>query len=130
MAILDTSFLIDLQNQEEYAIATLERLKTDGDRLHVAAQAAIEYLAGLQDPMAGMRKLEESFHLVLVDRETIIEAARISRDARGRGKTAPWTDVQIAATALLGDDTVVTSDEAVFESLGCRVINHRRTPTH
>lgn len=118
MPVLDTSFLIDLERRREHALAALERMLRDGEPLLVPAQVAVEYLAGLEDPLAGLYGLEASFAVVPFGRAQLLEAARLARGAMRRGAFPGWGDAQVAALAALERTYVVGADAAHFEALG------------
>lgn len=125
MAILDTSFLIDLERNQRAAKEALEWLLAQEEPLLVPAQVAIEYLSGIEDPVQGLHKLNGSFVVVGVGQEQILEASRLGRGALERGHRPGWGDLQVAALARLEGSRVVTADPGPFERLGCAVWNHR-----
>jgi predicted nucleic acid-binding protein len=125
MAILDTTFLVDLQHGEDAAQAALHALADGPERLVVPAQAAIEYLAGMKDPVAGLTDIERSFELVPLVRENILEAARLGRQGLQEGSFQGWADTQIVATAQLMGAEVVTADPDDFRAYGCETWDYR-----
>lgn len=125
MAILDTTLLVDLQHGETAAQAALHVLEDGPERLVVPAQAAVEYLAGMKDPVAGLNDIERSFELTPFIREHILEAARLGREGLQEGSFEGWADTQIAATAQLMGEEVVTANPGDFESAGCEVWDYR-----
>lgn len=125
MAVLDTSFLIDLAKQEEIADQTLKHLQYRGERLIVPVQVALEYLTGLDDPIEGMRDIESSFQLIPFGKNQALRAARAAREAFAAGAFPGWPDVLIATTALLEQETIITADAGHFRALGCRVWDYR-----
>ena len=125
MAILDTTFLVDLQHGEDAAQAALQVLADGPERLVVPAQAAIEYLAGMKDPVAGLTDIERSFELVPLVRENILEAARLGRQGLQEGSFQGGADTQIAARAQLMGAEVVTADPDDFRAYGCETWDYR-----
>lgn len=128
MPVLDTSFLIDLERGDPDAEAVLERLAADAEPLIVPAQVAIEYLSGIEDRTVGLHMIDSSFLLSEVTREQVLEAARIAREAIGRGEFPGWADVQVAAVAILEATPVVTANPRHFRALGCEATEYRRAP--
>lgn len=125
MPVLDTSFLIDLERKREAARAAFERLLADGAPLLVPAQVAAEYLAGLEDGLAGLHHLEASFAVVPFGRMQLLEAARLARAASDRQAFPGWADAQVAALAALEQTYVVSADRAHFEALGVPCWDYR-----
>ena len=128
MPVLDTSFLIDVQHQAPTAQDALRHLRENGDALLVPAQAAIEFLHGFEDQVRALHRLEESFRLVELDRETILETAFLSRQARRNGFPPQWEDAQIAAVASLEQTYVVTANPRHFEQLSVPCWDYRMEP--
>ena len=126
MAVLDSSFLIDLERRTPEAMEALDRLVTEEESLLVAPQAAIEYLSGIEDRATALRVLEESFVMVALERDHVLEAARLARDAFGAGSFPGWADAQIVAAAVLEATFVVTADPKRFRALGVPVWDYRR----
>ncbi len=131
MAVLDTSFLIDLERNLETATSALDWLLGHEEPLLVPAQVAIEYLAGIDDPEAALHRINTSFVLVGVDQEQVLVAGRAARRALQAGLRPGWADLQVAALALLEAAVIVTADPGGFERLGCNVWEYRsrRAPT-
>jgi predicted nucleic acid-binding protein len=126
MAVLDTSFLIDVERRKTRALAAYDRLVDDAVPLLVPAQVAAEYLAGLQDDVAGLHQLEASFAVIPFGRVQLLEAARIARAAFAHGTFAGWADAQVAALAVLEQTFVVSADRAHFEQFGVPCWDYRR----
>jgi predicted nucleic acid-binding protein len=115
MPVLDTNFLILLARGDPKAKAAARRLT--GLDLIVPAQAAMEYLCGIEDPVAELQGLRESFRLIHTTDEVVLEAVRL-RMARRPGPTKPnWGDLHIAAVAALGGTYVVTTNKRHFTQL-------------
>ncbi len=123
MPVLDTSFLIDLDRRRSEAIDALNRLK--GTDLIVPAQAATEFIAGYDDPLAALSVLQASFRLVLPDEDLLVMAAQIRQRARDDGKRPAWGDVHIAAATHLSATYIVTADKRHFRALDCRLWDYR-----
>lgn len=125
MAVLDTSLLIDLERGQSSARKALDWLLARDEPLLVPAQVAIEYLAGVDDPVQGLHRLNSSFAVVGVGQEQILEASRVGRRALVEGHRPGWGDLQIAALALLEGSLIVTADPASFRKLRCQVWDYR-----
>ena len=94
----------------------------DKEPLILPYQAAAEYLAGVDDAVAGLHGLVSSFALSRPSEAHILEAARLAGSLRRR---PPWGDIHIAAVALLESTYVLTANPKDFAALGCRVWDYR-----
>lgn len=126
MAVLDASFLMDLERGLPSARGALDRLVQAEEPLLVPAQAAIEFLAGVGDQPTALHRLEAAYVVRELDRAGLLEAARLAREAFGRGAFPGWADAQIGALASLEATFVVTADVAAFRRLGSPVWDYRR----
>jgi predicted nucleic acid-binding protein len=126
MPVLDSSFLIDAQNGLAAAKKALETIQDE--RLLVPYQAALEFVSGFQDQVAGLRVIRENFELLLPDEDQLLEAATMFRRAATNGKRMSWADLHIAAVAKLEDDVLLTADARAMRSTGVRVWDYRNAP--
>ncbi len=118
LPVIDTTFLIMLERGGTVAEKALETLVKHDDRLIVPHQVAIEYLAGLEDPVVGFHMIEASFRTGSLTTEHVLEAAHLARTAFAKGVFPGWADIQIASFARLENTFVVTSNVRHFEALG------------
>jgi predicted nucleic acid-binding protein len=125
MAVLDTSFLIDLERGSDAALAALDHMVDERRPIRVPAQAAAEYVSGFEDPVANLNDLERSYEVLAHDREHLLETAQLARAAFVEGAFPGWTYTQIAAAAVLADEPVLTADPGDFDALGCAVWAYR-----
>ena len=93
--------------------------------LHVPFQAATEFLAGVEDPVAGLHLLVASYGVVMPTHAHLLEAARL---ARRPGRRPNWGDIHIAAHALLESTYVITANPKDFRALDCMVWDYRNEP--
>ena len=112
MAVLDTSYLIALSHKVPAAIRMQQRLEEGGDPLMVAAVSWMEFLAGIPDDRraAAATLLGKAARLVPFEREAAEVAARIQHSLLVKGRRRGWNDLQVAATALVSGQPVVTMD--------------------
>lgn len=122
MPVLDTTYLLDLEDHPEGLRSFHDDLASGGEDLVVPAQVAIEYAAGLEDPAEGLRRLREAFTFVPADEAVALQAALLAQEAFARGAFPGWPDIQIAATARWLGMAVVTGDRKHFEPLGIMII--------
>lgn len=118
MPVLDTNVLIGLAHGHPAATVAIRRALADGPLL-VPAQAALEFLAGVQEPVESLRALRRSFVLVHSDDDQVLEGATLRARVRGKAAERPrWADIRIAAVARLEGTYVVTTNKRHFTQLG------------
>jgi predicted nucleic acid-binding protein len=112
VAVLDTSFLIDLEADEPRAWARLEGLTAAAAPFRVPAAVWIEYLAPMSpaERSDAARALESLVQFVPLDRGIADRAATLQAEMLERGKPLAWHDLQVAATALEVQEEVVSND--------------------
>ncbi len=130
MVVLDASFLIDLEHGHDGALAAFHAMVEDQMPMRIPAQAAAEYIAGFEDPVANLNDLEQTYEVVAQDRARILETARLARASISTGDFPGWTDVQIAASAVLGNEPIATADSGDFTPFGCDVWDYRNEVRH
>ena len=123
MPVLDTSFLIDLQEGKPEARRAIDALA--GQDLVVPGHAVLEFLAGFEDPAQALHFLKSAFRVAWSGEEHVLEGAKIRLAAARSGRRPAWGDVHIAATAVLEGSYVVTADSRDFEAIGVAAWNHR-----
>lgn len=128
--LLDASFLIDLEKGSDAALAAFHTMVEDRIPMRVPAQAAVEYIAGFEDPVANLHDLERSYDLIEHGREQLLETARLARESFSDGAFPGWTDTQIAAAAVLLDEEVATANHEHFDALDCGVWDYREEVRH
>lgn len=112
MPVLDTAVLIRLAGGDATAARAVQTLRAQG--LLVPAHAAMEFLSGVDDPVAELAWLQRHFQVIHPTDRTILEGARMRRQLREQGLRRPgWGDIHIAAEAALAGTLVVSSDKAM-----------------
>ncbi len=115
MAVLDATFLIDLDKEVPAAGAQLDRLEEDAEPLRVPAAVWVEYLHTF--PPARRREARRLLEgLVLFEpfsRSLADAAARLRHELRNAGARLGWHDLQVATTALHHDEPVVSRDRGL-----------------
>jgi predicted nucleic acid-binding protein len=86
--------------------------------LIVPAQAAFEYLLGVDDPEAAMADLDASFHVEHPDGLVLDAAVALARHLLQQGAKQKRGDVWIAAHALVRGDYVVSLNKRHFHQMG------------
>ena len=126
MAVLDSTFLIALERGAASALARFKELKEQREPMRIPAATWVEYLSSF--PPASRAKasriLEESAIFEPFTRSLADDAARIQFELRREGKTLGWHDLQIAATALAHNESLVTADAGFGIVPGLDVVTH------
>lgn len=119
MAVLDTSFLIALEEREEGAVAWLEAHR---DEEHFVPNfVAVEYLTGHTAVEEALDLLEASFTLCHGDVSWIRTSVALRKALRREGARFRSPDFWIAAWAQHLETVVVTRNERHFRALGVPV---------
>lgn len=126
MPIVDAPFLIDLQHGRDAAFAATERLAERAEPNLLPMQAALEFVAGVEDVPAALRDLEETYDLVPFGDRELMRAAELPRHWLAEGSLPGWADIQVAAVAMLESTVVVTANADHFRALGCPAWNYRK----
>lgn len=126
LVVLDTTFLIALERAEKAAQALYERLLDEGAAMRVPAAVWVEYLAPMD--AATRRKarstLEDSVIFEPFSREAADEAADLQHELLAVGRRLGWHDLQVAATARLHREPLVTRDDALQGLPGIETVAH------
>lgn len=114
MVVLDTTFLIALEQESPPARQRLRALEAEGAPLRVPAATWIEYLFALEPPRraAAVARLEAGSSFQPVTREIADEAVRLQASLSRAGRRVAWHDLQVAATARYLREPLVTNDAA------------------
>lgn len=120
--LVDSNVFISLERSGEGMLDLADQLDTDA--IHIAAITAAELLHGVHRADSPMRRHRRSQFVELIIRATRIipfdlaEArihAIVSADLKSKGQKIGSYDLEIAATALAHDLTVVTGNVREFE---------------
>lgn len=109
LTVLDTDYLVAADRRVPGALTLGEAFLREGASLRIPAAAWAEFLASFAE---GRRQRAASELLARAEfhpfgREEADEAADIQHDLIRSGRPMPWHDLQVAATArLLGEDLV------------------------
>lgn len=115
MPVLDSNFLIRLDVEDKDAVRALDQVAKDV--LIVPAQAALEFLAGVDDPERAMQVLEGAFVVEMPIKAVTVEAAILARLGRERSFRVQSGDAWIAAHAMVRGDFVISSNKRHFKRL-------------
>ncbi|MBW3583793.1 MAG: PIN domain-containing protein [Euryarchaeota archaeon] len=113
MAVLDTTFLIDLERRWPSAIKTLDDLESYAPPLRVPAAVWVEYLSAMEPTKRdrAQRHLEEITTFEPLSKEMAQEASRLQFEMGRVGRPLAWGDLQVAATALHVGEGLVSNDQ-------------------
>jgi predicted nucleic acid-binding protein len=126
MAVLDTSFLIDLEARAPNALSLVDELRAGGEPMRVPAAVWSEFLSQMDETerARGVRLLEGATQFEEYGRPHADEGARLQRELAESGKPLAWHDLQVAATASLYDEPLVSNDKAFARVPRLRVLGH------
>ena len=113
--LLDTSVIIDVLNQKRNRSQLLESLILQGDLLGCCSVNITEVYAGMRDHERGKTDLLlNSLDYYEVTREIASTAGLLKRDWAKKGFTLTYTDVTIAAVAIMHNMTLITDNTKHF----------------
>jgi tRNA(fMet)-specific endonuclease VapC len=121
--ILDTSFLIDLMNNDPAAVELGDELDAGSRSQRIPAQVVYELYVGVgytETPAAEVEKIRavlDSRPVVETTAEVARTAGRIDGQLRRSGDRVSPNDIVIGATARRYDEPVVTTNPADFERI-------------
>jgi tRNA(fMet)-specific endonuclease VapC len=128
MAVLDTSFLIDLMRSNKDAVALLDDLEHKEHALFIPASAAMELWSGaLQSNLKEKEKqkvkdLLDTHDFLSLDKNASLRAGEVEAILMKTGSPLQMEDMQIAGIALASGETVVTRDSGYTKVPGLRVL--------
>jgi predicted nucleic acid-binding protein len=128
VALLDTSFIVDLPHQASGAQKVLRELHSREMKFCVAAITITElWLGVLHKSPADQRYLQELLSRVTIlpfTDETARRTAELLSSQRSEGFTVDLQDAMIAATALEHGETIVTKDRIFTTIPGLRTLTY------
>lgn len=120
--ILDTTFLIDVLRGDESVEGLLSDCPGDGPQ-KVSAITAMELAEGIhladrsERERDAVRSLLSDVRTVPFSTDCAMEAGQISATLISSGQQIETADIQIAATALVHDESVITRNTTHFERI-------------
>lgn len=130
MAVLDSSFLIDIMRAVPEAVALLEELEQKEHALFIPSPAIMELWNGAvqsQIPEQETRKIErllEQLPLVLLDADAAKRAGEIHAFFSKSRIEISTVDLMIGGIALAHGETVVTRDSDYTRIPGLKVLKY------
>ncbi|HVW19895.1 MAG TPA: type II toxin-antitoxin system VapC family toxin [Opitutaceae bacterium] len=116
--LFDTSFLIDLINEtgsnHTGAARRYYGRLAGGSRFFASIVSLSELVEGADDPGELAREFHAIVHCLGLHQQHGIRAGLLQRHGREQGRRMGENDAWIAATATLGDLTLVGDDDAAF----------------
>jgi hypothetical protein len=122
--LLDTSFLIDLMNDDADAVEKARELEADLVQQRLSAMTLFELYYGVGrvvDSSTEREKIEKvlaSKPVHLADTAVMRKAGRLAGELASEGAPVADGDVIIGATAAMVDEPVLTRNVTDFERLG------------
>jgi len=121
--IEDTSFVIDILNDDPDALTYLEMIETENRPEKIASITVLELYEAVPQLDIPEKRRQKLFavldtrHAVGADQTVMRKAGKISGTLISRGEEIDREDCIIGATALLDDEPVVTRNRAHFERI-------------
>lgn len=121
--IQDTSFIIDVLNGDEGALARLDAIESERRPEKVSAITVLELYEGIaqtdrpEDEQEAVLGVLDSKTILAADAGIMRRAGRLSGELITNGEQIDREDCIIAATALSEGEAVVTRNEAHFERI-------------
>lgn len=121
--ILDTCFLIDVQDGDGDALRVSTDLETGPHRLRVSAVSLAELQTGVMRVSDSLNSLDEMVKVtatkdvIPISRSIALRAGRLHGELQNRGEEVDMLDCFIAATALDYEEPVVTRNLSHFERI-------------
>jgi predicted nucleic acid-binding protein len=112
MAVLDTTFLVSLEEAKETAEERYLDLQAGREPVRVPAAVWTEYLSGFppRERDEARETLEAATSFEPFTRRMADESARLQHELMRAGDTLGWHDLQVATTALHYDEVLFSSD--------------------
>lgn len=112
MPVVDTSVLVGVQRRDREALQLHDRCIQGAGPVWIPAAAWMEYLAVIPPAKHAVfdEEMEKFAVIAEFDREMAVVAARMQYNLLQSGHRKGWTDIQIAATAHVLAEPVVTMD--------------------
>ncbi|GAB3691537.1 hypothetical protein GCM10028857_29030 [Salinarchaeum chitinilyticum] len=121
--LLDTSFLIDVMNDDDGAIETARELERELVQQRISAMTLFELYYGVSKSMRSEEERERVRDVLAskpvhpADTAVMRKAGRIAGDLANDGTPVADGDVIIGATATIVDEPVLTRNVADFERM-------------
>jgi predicted nucleic acid-binding protein len=126
VAILDTTFLIALERGDASARRLYESFIERGQAIRVPAAVWVEYLSPMSAALRRKARstLEGAVIFEAFDRDLAEEAVDLQHELFGAGRRLGWHDLQVAATARLKREELVSNDAALLDLPGIETVTH------
>ena len=121
--ILDTTFVIDLMNNEKEAVEKLSTLSTKGESIFITSLTIFEVFRGVnrsKKPVEERRKINITLENQLTldfDDKSAEKAGEIDRELISEGKIIDPIDCMIAGIALVKKEKVLTRNIKDFSRI-------------
>jgi len=130
MAVLETSFLIDLLKNKERAVEVLKSIEDSEKEIFIASPSIMELWHGAiissfpdreKNKVLGMIN---SISEISFDSESAMKSAEILNYLKTKGLPIELPDVMIAAIALVNGEKIITRDEHFTRIPGLMVLKY------
>jgi len=126
--LADTTFLIDLVNNDTGAVRVAKEIDLSNERLGLSIISAEEYLRGIyylywNDKRLLKKKIADAesdlraFEIIPIIYNVIVKAAEIDARLMRKGEPISLSDILIASTAIVYNLTLITRNIKHFERI-------------
>ncbi len=126
--LADTTFLIDLVNNDTGAVRVAREIDLSNERLGLSIISAEEYLRGIyylywNDKRLLKKKIADAesdlraFEIIPIIYNVIVKAAEIDARLMRKGEPISLSDILIASTAIVYNLTLITRNIKHFERI-------------
>ena len=131
MVCLDTTTLIDFLKGEAKAIAMVQGIEWEGERVSITAPTVLEIARGLdiKHLTAQEKVMTNEFintvNILDLDCDAAILAGAIETDLQRSGMTLDLADIMIGAIAIVNDEMFITRNVKHFKGIkGLKVMSY------
>ncbi len=123
MAILDTSFLIDVSYSIKAALEKIDYIKSRGETIYISTPALYEFLSGIENSENIQNKQDKAIELLNgqiilpFDEESAQIGAKIWSELSKKGELIDDVDIMIASVAIKYNEILITRNVKHFQRI-------------
>lgn len=131
MVCLDTTTMIDFLKGEAKAIAMVQEIEWEGERVSITTPTVLEIVRGLdiKHVTAQEKVMVDEFidtvRILSLNRDAAILAGVIEADLERSGMRLDLADIMIGSIAMVNDEVLITRNVKHFKGIkGLKVMNY------
>lgn len=130
MAILDTTFLVDVLRGKKEISSIVEELDLEEDTLAIASPSIMEIWSGACMAKASKAEKEkinallQSLEVLNLDEKAAKEAGEMEAELMQRGQIIETEDMMIAAIAKVHQEKIITRDAHYVKIPGLKILKY------